>query len=184
MTTSDAPARRRHRTRPATAHGAAGAVCALALTAALAGCGSDSKDDAGAPRSATPSRSAKPSPASPAPTRPTAPPSPTTAKPAKPAKPMKPSTPAELQACADGSCTIVVTKGTEIPRANALRAGPFTVDSVSAEGVDLHSVAPDGFVSSFRNQLPGPGASTINGQSFSVLTITGHTAKLRLFPAT
>ncbi|MER0243973.1 hypothetical protein AAHZ94_18595 [Streptomyces sp. HSW2009] len=179
MTPSDAPAHRR-RTGLATAQGAAGAACVLAIAAALTGCGSDSKDDAGAPGSATPSHSTKPSPASPTPTSPSSSPSPTAAK---PVKPMKPSTPAELQACTDGSCTIVVTQGTEIPRADALRAGPFTVDSVSAEGVDLYSVAPDGFVASFRNQLPGPGASTINDQSLSVLTITGNTAKLRLFPA-
>ncbi len=161
---------------------AAGAVCVLAFAAALTGCGSDSGGDAGAPGPATPSRSAEPSPASPtptpSPTRPSASPTPTKVK------PMKPSSPAELRACADGSCTVVVTKGTELPRAAGLRAGPFTVGAVSGEGVDISSVDPSGFTSNLLGQRPDQGGpATINELSISVLAITGDTAKLRLFPA-
>ncbi len=159
--------------------GPAGTVCTLlALAAALTGCGSDSDDDAGAPAPAATSRSAEPSPASPTPTKPSSSPSPTAMK------PMKPSTPAELRACADGSCTVVVTKGTEIPRADALRAGPFTVSAVGAEGVDLSSVDASGFTSNLLGQRPDQGGpSTVNELSIAVLTIAGDTAKLRLFPA-
>lgn len=169
------------------AHGTAGAVCVLALAAALTGCGSDSGGDAGAPGPAAPSRSSESSPASPTPTptptptRSSASPSPTKVK---PVKPMKPSSPAELRACADGSCTVVVTKGTELPRAAGLRAGPFTVSAVGAEGVDLSSVDPSGFTSNLLGQRPDQGGpSTVNELSISVLAITGDTAKLRLFPA-
>ncbi|MFF5720304.1 hypothetical protein [Streptomyces buecherae] len=180
MTTSESPARRR-RTRLVVAHGTAvGAVRVLALAAALSGCGSDSGGDAGAPGPAASSRSAEPSPASPtpSPTRSSASPTPTQAK------PMKPSTPAELRACADGSCTVVVTQGTELPRAAGLRAGPFTVSAVGAEGVDLSSVDASGFTSNLFGQLPDQGGpSTVNELSISVLAITGDTAKLRLFPA-
>ncbi|MFD5000962.1 hypothetical protein [Streptomyces buecherae] len=185
MTTSESPARRRG-TRLSVAHGtAAGAVCVLALAAALTGCGSDAGGDAGAPGPAAPSRSAEPSPASPtptpSPTRPSASPTPTKVK---PVKPMKPSSPAELRACADGSCTVVVTKGTELPRAAGLRAGPFTVSAVGAEGVDLSSVDASGFTSNLLGQRPDQGGpSTVNELSISVLAITGDTAKLRLFPA-
>ncbi|GAA4700125.1 hypothetical protein [Streptomyces youssoufiensis] len=183
MTTSESPARRRG-TRLSVAHGtAAGAVCVLALAAALTGCGSDSGGDAGAPGPAAPSRSAAPPPASPtpSPTRPSASPSPTKVK---PVKPMKPSSPAELRACADGSCTVVVTRGTELPRAAGLRAGPFTVSAVGAEGVDISSVDPSGFTSNLLGQRPDQGGpSTVNELSISVLAITGDTAKLRLFPA-
>jgi hypothetical protein len=176
MTTSESPARRR-RTRLSAARGPAGTVCVLALAAALTGCGSDSGDDAGAPAPAEPSRSAEPSPASPTPTKPSSP-SPTAVK------PMKPSTPAELRACADGSCTVVVTKGTEIPRAAGLRAGPFTVSAVGAEGVDLSSVDASGFTSNLLGQRPDQGGpSTVNELSIAVLAIVGDTAKLRLFPA-
>ncbi len=166
------------------AHGtAAGAVCVLAIAAALTGCGSDSGGDTGAPGPTTPSRSAEPSPASPtpSPTRPSASPSPTEVK---PVKPMKPSSPAELRSCADGSCTVIVTKGTELPRAAGLRAGPFTVGAVSGEGVDISSVDPSGFTSNLLGQRPDQGGpATINELSISVLAITGDTAKLRLFPA-
>ncbi|MET9441119.1 hypothetical protein [Streptomyces sp. NPDC006610] len=97
---------------------------------------------------------------------------------------MKPSTPAELRACADGSCTVVVTKGTEIPPAAGLRAGPFTVSAVGAEGVDLSSVDPSGFTSNLLGQRPDQGGpSTVNELSIAVLAIAGETAKLRLFPA-
>lgn len=157
--------------------GAAGTVCALlALAAALTGCGSGSGDDKGAPAPSTPSPSAEPSSASPTPTKPSS--SPTAVK------PMKPSTPAELQACADGSCTVVVKQGTEIPRADSLRAGPFTVTAVGAEGVDLSSVDATGFASNLLGQRPDQGgASTVNELSIAVLAIAGDTAKLRLFPA-
>ncbi|WP_407564574.1 hypothetical protein [Streptomyces sp. 184] len=179
MTTPDSSARRR--ARPSAARGAAGSLCAaLALAAALTGCGSDWGDIAGASGSATPSRSAEPSAASPtpAPTKSSASPSPTAAE------PMKPSTAAELAACADGSCTIVVTKDTEIPAAPGLRAGPFTVTDVGAAGVDLTSTDPSGFVASIHDQLPDQGgASSINELSIAVLAIAGDTAKLRLFPA-
>ncbi|MEV0774324.1 hypothetical protein ACIBLA_17025 [Streptomyces sp. NPDC050433] len=176
MTTSE-PSARYRKTRLSAAHGAVGTVCALALAAALTGCGSDSGDDAGAPAPAAPSRSAAPSPASPTPAKPSSPP-PT------PVKPMKPSTPAELRACADGSCTVVVTKGTEIPGAASLRAGPFTVTAVGAEGVDLTSVDASGFTSSLLGQRPDQGGpSTVNELSIAVLAIAGDTAKLRLFPA-
>ena len=177
MTTSESPARRRS-TRLSAARGAAGTVCALALAAALTGCGSDSGGDAGAPAPAAPSRSAEPSSASPTPTKPSSSPSPTAVK------PMKPSTPAELRACADGSCTVVVTKGTEIPRAAGLRAGPFTESAVGAEGVDLSSVDASGFTSNLLGQRPDQGGpSTVNELSIAVLAIVGDTAKLRLFPA-
>ncbi|MGW0711975.1 hypothetical protein ACWD4G_39515 [Streptomyces sp. NPDC002643] len=177
MNTSESPARSR-RTRLSAARGSAGAACALALAAALTGCGSDSGGDTEAPTSAAPSRSAEPSPASPAPTKPSSSPSPTAVK------PMKPSTPAELRACADGSCTVVVTKGTEIPRADGLRAGPFTVTAVGAEGVDLTSVDASGFTSNLLGQRPDQGGpSTVNELSISVIAIVGDTAKLRLFPA-
>lgn len=97
---------------------------------------------------------------------------------------MKPSTPAKLRACADGSCTVVVTKGTEIPETAGLRAGPFTVSDVSAEGVDLTAVDASGFTSSLLGQRPDQGGpSTVNELSISVLALTGDTAKLRLFPA-
>lgn len=97
---------------------------------------------------------------------------------------MKPSTPAELRACADGSCTVVVTKGSEIPRAAGLRAGPFTVSAVGAEGVDLSSVDATGFTSNLFGQRPDQGGpSTVNELSIAVLAIAGDTAKLRLFPA-
>ncbi|MBO3681420.1 hypothetical protein J5X86_41605 [Streptomyces sp. NEAU-YJ-81] len=97
---------------------------------------------------------------------------------------MKPSTPAELRACADGSCTVVVTKGAEIPRAAGLRAGPFTVSAVGAEGVDLSSVDASGFTSNLLGQRPDQGGpSTVNELSIAVLAIVGDTAKLRLFPA-
>ncbi|WBB59646.1 hypothetical protein O7599_29445 [Streptomyces sp. WMMC500] len=178
MTTSDSTAR-----RPglSAVRGAAGAGCGLlALAAVLTGCGSDSDDDAKAAGSAPPSRSAEPSPASPTPTpaKSSPPPSP------RPAKPMKPSTPAELDACTDGSCTVVVTKGTEIPAAPGLRAGPFSVTGVGAEGVDLTSVDATGFNSSLLDQRPDQGgASTINELSIAVVSIAGDTAKLRLFPA-
>lgn len=177
MTTWESPARRR-RARLSAARGPAGTACALALAAALTGCGSDSGDDVGKPGPATFSRSAQPSPASPTPTKPSPSPSPTAVK------PMKPSTPAELRACADGSCTVVVTKGTEIPRAAGLRAGPFTVSAVGAEGVDLSSVDPSGFTSNLIGQRPDQGGpSTVNELSIAVLAIAGETAKLRLFPA-
>ncbi|WEV27122.1 hypothetical protein OYE22_19410 [Streptomyces sp. 71268] len=179
MTTSESPARR-HRTRLSLARGTAGAGCVLALAAALTGCGSDSGGDAGAPGSAEPSRSAEPSPASPtpSPTKPSASPTPTEVR------PMKPSTPAELRACADGSCTVVVTKGTQLPRAAGLRAGPFTVSAVGADGVDLSSVDATGFAANLLGQRPDQGGpSTVNELSISVLAITGDTAKLRLFPA-
>ncbi|TMU98578.1 hypothetical protein [Streptomyces sp. DASNCL29] len=180
MTTSESPAHR-HRTRLSAAHGPAGTVCVLALAAALTGCGSDSGGDTGAPAPAAPSRSAEPSLASPTPTKPASSPSPTAVK---RMKPMKPSTPAELRACADGSCTIVVTKGTEIPRADGLRAGPFTVSAVGAEGVDLSSVDASGFTSNLLGQRPDQGGpSTVNELSIAVLAIVGDTAKLRLFPA-
>ncbi|MGW3567062.1 hypothetical protein ACWDSL_24870 [Streptomyces sp. NPDC000941] len=176
MTTSDSSARRR-RARLTAARGPAGTVCALALAAALTGCGSDSDGDAGAPAPA-PSRSVEPSPTSPTPTKPSPSPSPTAVK------PMKLSTPAELRACADGSCTVVVTKGTEIPRAAGLRAGPFTVSAVGAEGVDLSSVDASGFTSNLLGQRPDQGGpSTVNELSIAVLAIAGDTAKLRLFPA-
>ncbi len=178
MTTSKSPARRR-RTRLSAAHGPAGTVCVLALAAALTGCGSDSGGDTGAPAPAAPSRSAEPSPASPTPTKPSSSPSPTAVKPMKPS-----STPAELRACADGSCTVVVTKGTEIPRAAGLRAGPFTVSAVGAEGVDLSSVDASGFTSNLLGQRPDQGGpSTVNELSIAVLALVGDTAKLRLFPA-
>lgn len=157
--------------------GRAGIMCALVLAAAaLAGCGSG--DDAEAAASGTPSRSAEPSSASPAPTPASPSPSPT------PAKPMKPSTPAQLRACADGTCTVVVTKGTEIPRAEGLRAGPFTVTGVGAEGVDLTSVDATGFTSNLLGQRPDQGGpSTVNELSIAVVSIVGDTAELRLFPA-
>ncbi|WP_137982057.1 hypothetical protein [Streptomyces violaceusniger] len=177
MTTSESPAHCR-RTRLSVARGPAEAVCVLALAAALTGCGSDSGGDTGAPAPTAPSRSAEPSLASPTPTKPASSPSPTAVK------PMKPSTPAELRACADGSCTVVVTKGTEIPRADGLRAGPFTVSAVSAEGVDLSSVDASGFTSNLLGQRPDQGGpSTVNQVSIAVLAIVGDTAKLRLFPA-
>ncbi|MGW0842829.1 hypothetical protein ACWD26_22275 [Streptomyces sp. NPDC002787] len=180
MTTPESSARRRT-ARLSAARGTAGTVCALlALAAALTGCGSDSGDDAGAPTRATPSRSAEPSPASPTPTKPSSSPSPSPTA----VKPMTPSTPAELGACADGSCTVVVTKGTEIPRAAGLRAGPFTVSAVGAEGVDLSSVDASGFTSNLLGQRPDQGGpSTVNELSIAVLAIAGDTAKLRLFPA-
>lgn len=176
MTTSESSGRRR--ARLSATRRAAGTVCALlALAAVLTGCGSDSGDDASAPSPAAPSRSAEPSPASPTPTKPSSSPSPTAVK------PMKPSTPAELRACADGSCTVVVTKGTEIPGAAGLRAGPFTVSAVGAEGVDLSSVDASGFTSSLLGQRPDQGGpSTVNELSIAVLAIAGDTAKLRLFP--
>jgi hypothetical protein len=150
----------------------------MALAAALTGCGSDSDGDAGAPAPAAPSRSVEPSPTSPTPAKPSPSPSPTAVK------PMKLSTPAELRACADGSCTVVVTKGTKIPRATGLRAGPFTVSAVGAEGVDLSSVDASGFTSNLLGQRPDQGGpSTVNELSIAVLAIAGDTAKLRLFPA-
>ncbi|MFD8458736.1 hypothetical protein [Streptomyces antimycoticus] len=177
MTPSESPAHRR-RTRLSAARGAAGTVCVLALAAALTGCGSDSGGDTGAPAPAASSRSAEPSPASPPPTKPSSSPSPTAVQ------PMTPSTPAELRGCADGSCTVVVRKGTEIPRADGLRAGPFTVSAVGAEGVDLSSVDASGFASNLLGQRPDQGGpSTVNELSIAVLAIAGDTAKLRLFPA-
>ncbi|TQE15975.1 hypothetical protein Sipo8835_43785 [Streptomyces ipomoeae] len=178
MTTSETSARRRT-ARLSAARGAAGTVCAvLALGAALIGCGSDSGDDAGAPAPTAPSRSAEPSPASPTQTRPSSSPSPTAVK------PMTPSTPEELRACADGSCTVVVTKGTEIPRVPGLRAGPFTVSAVGPGGVDLSSVDASGFTSNLLGQRPDQGGpSTVNELSIAVVAIVGDTAKLRLFPA-
>ncbi|WP_326795639.1 hypothetical protein OG946_09185 [Streptomyces sp. NBC_01808] len=180
MTTSDSTDRR-PAARPSAARGAAGSVALLALAAVLTGCGSDS-DDAKASESATPSRSAEPSPQSPTPT-PT--PTPTTPPPSPtPVKPLKPSTQAELAACTDGSCTVVVQKGAEIPAVPGLRAGPFQVTGVGAEGVDLTSTDATGFTSSLLGQHPDQGgASTINELSIAVVTITGDTAKLRLFPA-
>lgn len=178
MTTPESSAPRRG-ARLSSARGPAGAVCALALAAALTGCGSDSDGDAGMPAPPVPSASpsVEPSSASPTPT-PSSSPSPTAVQ------PMKPSTRAELRACADGSCTVVVTKGTEIPRAAALRAGPFTVSAVGAEGVDLHSVDASGFTSNLLGQRPDQGGpSTVNELSIAVLAIVGDTAKLRLFPA-
>ncbi|KMS73129.1 hypothetical protein ACM01_20445 [Streptomyces viridochromogenes] len=158
-----------------------GTVCALlALAATLAGCGSDSGDDAGAPAPAAPSRTAERSPASPTPTKASSSPSPSPTA----VKPMKPSTPAELRACADGSCTVVVTKGTELPRAAGLGAGPFTVSAVAAGGVDLTSVDASGFTSNLLGQRPDQGGpSTVNELSIAVLAIAEDTAKLRLFPA-
>ncbi|GGO48847.1 hypothetical protein [Streptomyces lasiicapitis] len=178
MTTSETSARRRTAGLSA-ARGAAGTVCALlALAAALTGCGSDSGDDEGAPAPTTPSRSPEQSPASPTPTKPSSSPSPTELK------PMKPSTPAELRACADGTCTVVVKKGTQIPPATGLRAGLFTVSAVGAKGVDLTSVDATGFTSSLLGQRPDQGGpSTVNELSIAVLAIAGDTAKLRLFPA-
>ncbi|MGN9759901.1 hypothetical protein [Streptomyces sp. SD31] len=177
MTTSETSARRRTG-RLSAVRGPAGTVCALVLAAALTGCGSDSGDDAGASASAAPSRSVEPSSASPTPAKPSSSPSPTAVK------PMKPSTQAELRACADGSCTVVVTKGTELPRAAGLRAGPFTVSAVGAGGVDLTSVDASGFTSNLLGQRPDQGGpSTVNELSIAVLAIVGDTAKLRLFPA-
>lgn len=178
MTTSESPARHRG-TGLSGARGPAGAVWVLALAAALAGCGSDSDGDAGASSaSAASSRSAETSSASPTPTKSSASPSPTAVK------PMTPSTRAELRACTDGSCTIVVTEGTEIPRAEGLRAGPFTVTAVSADGVDLRSVDASGFISDLLGQRPDQGGpSTVNELSIAVVSIVGDTAKLRLFPA-
>ncbi|MEO3766451.1 hypothetical protein [Streptomyces sp. B8F3] len=172
MTTSESTTRR-------TARAAAGTVALLALTAALTGCGSDA-DDAKASGPESPSRAAAPSPASPTPT-----PTPTTPPPSPAsAKPLKPSTQAELEACTDGSCTVVVEEGTEIPAVPSLRAGPFQVTGVGAEGVDLTSTDATGFTSSLLGQRPDQGgASTVNELSVAVLTLTGNTAKLRLFPA-
>lgn len=178
MTTSDSTARRPG-ARPSTARAAAGAVCALLALAALTSCGSDADDDKGATSAASP-RSSEPSPdaPTPTPTKSSPPPSPT------PVKPLKPSTQAELDGCTDGSCTIVVTEGTEIPAAPAHRAGPFQVTGVGAEGVDLTSVDATGFTSSLLGQRPDQGgASTINELSIEVVTLTDDTAKLRLFPA-
>ncbi|WP_369166463.1 hypothetical protein AB5J49_00605 [Streptomyces sp. R28] len=185
MTTSETSARRRTGRLSAVggAAGTAGTVCALlALAVTLTGCGSDSGGEAGPPAPATPSRSAEPSPASPTPTPTPTKPSSTPSRTA--VKPMKPSTPAELRACADGSCTVVVTKGTEIPRAAGLRAGPFTVSAVGTQGVDLTSVDASGFTSNLLGQRPDQGGpSTVNELSISVLAIVGDTAKLRLSPA-
>jgi hypothetical protein len=179
MTTTSETSARRRTARLSTVRGAAGTVCALlVLSAVLTGCGSDSGDDKGAPAPAESSPSTEPSTASLTPTKPSASPSPT------PVKPMKPSTPAELQACADGSCTVVVKKGTELPRAESLRAGPFAVTAVGAEGVDLRSVDATGFASNLLGQRPDQGGpSTVNELSIEVLAIAGDTAKLRLFPA-
>lgn len=98
---------------------------------------------------------------------------------------MKPSSAAKLRGCTDGSCTVVVKKGSEIPEAPGHRAGPFTVSAVSeAEGVDLTSVSASGFTSSLLGQRPDQGgASTVNELSVAVVEIAGDTAKLRLFPA-
>ncbi|MFD9886575.1 hypothetical protein ACFWZT_34525 [Streptomyces alboflavus] len=116
-----------------------------------------------------------------APTKPAKSPSPTAVK---PKKPKKPSTRAELRACADGSCTVVVRRGAEIPGVERLRAGPFTVSAVGPEGVDLASVDASGFTSGLLGRRPGQGGpSTVNELSIAVLAITGDTAKLRLFPA-
>ncbi|WP_399887727.1 hypothetical protein ACGH7X_23870 [Streptomyces sp. BBFR51] len=77
-----------------------------------------------------------------------------------------------------------MTKGTEIPRAGSLGAGPFTVNAVGAEGVDLTSVDASGFTSNLFGQRPDQGGpSTVNELSIAVLVIVGDTAKLRLFPA-
>ncbi|AZM61094.1 hypothetical protein DMA10_10740 [Streptomyces sp. WAC 01420] len=77
-----------------------------------------------------------------------------------------------------------MTKGTEIPRVDGLRAGPFTVTDVGAEGVDLTSVDATGFTSNLLGQRPGQGGpSTVNGLSIAVVSIAGDTAELRLFPA-
>lgn len=93
---------------------------------------------------------------------------------------MTPSTPAELRACADGSCTVVVTKGAEIP----FRTAPFTVSAVGADGVDLSSVDATGFTTNLLGQRPDQGGpSTVDEVSIAVLAIVGDTAKLRLFPA-
>ncbi len=169
MTASETITRRR------TARLSAGSVCALvALAAVLAGCGTESGDDAGAAAPTTPSRSAEPSSASPSPTKSSASPSPTAVK------PLKVSTPAELRGCADGRCTVVVAKGTEIP----FRGGPFTVSAVGAGGVDLTSVDATGFTTNLLGQRPDQGGpSTVDDVSIAVLTIVGDTAKLRLFPA-
>ncbi|MGW0708969.1 hypothetical protein ACWD4G_23975 [Streptomyces sp. NPDC002643] len=76
---------------------------------------------------------------------------------------MKPS-PAELRACADGSCTVVVTKDTEIPRLDGLRAGPFTVNAIGAEGVDLSSVDASGFTSNLLGQRPAQGGPSTGNE--------------------
>ncbi len=77
-----------------------------------------------------------------------------------------------------------MTKGTEIPRAASLRAGPFRVSAVGVEGVDLSSVDPSGFTSNLLGQRPDQGGpSTVNELSIAVVAIVGDTAKLRLFPA-
>ncbi|MDF3143790.1 hypothetical protein [Streptomyces sp. T21Q-yed] len=77
-----------------------------------------------------------------------------------------------------------MTKGTEIPRAAGLRAGPFTVSAVGAQGVDLTSVDASGFTSNLLGQRPDQGGpSTVNELSIRVLAIVGDTARLRLFPA-
>ncbi|KIF72866.1 hypothetical protein QR77_00280 [Streptomyces sp. 150FB] len=96
---------------------------------------------------------------------------------------MKPSTPAELRACADGRCTVVVTKGTELPGTAGPGTGPFTVSAVDAEGVDLSSVDASGFTTNLLDQRPDQGgASTVDELSIAVLAIAGDTAKLRLSP--
>ncbi|KUN25091.1 hypothetical protein AQJ23_17120 [Streptomyces antibioticus] len=70
-----------------------------------------------------------------------------------------------------------------IPRADGLRAGPFTVSAVGAEGVDLRSVDASGFTANLLGQRPDQGGpSTVNELSIAVLAIVGDTAKLRLFP--
>lgn len=183
MTTSETSARRRA-VRLSSARGAVAAVGAfLTLAAAVTGCGSDSGDDEGASAPSSPSRPAKSSPASPTPTKPAKSPSPSPTA-VRPKKPLKPSTRAELRACADGSCTVVVKRGAEIPGVESLRAGPFTVSAVGPEGVDLTSVDASGFTSSLLGQRPEQGGpSTVNELSIAVLAIVGDTAKLRLFPA-
>ncbi|WP_217213301.1 hypothetical protein [Streptomyces sp. AC550_RSS872] len=67
-----------------------------------------------------------------------------------------------------------MTKGTEIPRAAGLRAGPFTVSAVGAEDVDLSSVDASGFTSNLLGQRPDQrGPSTVNELSIAVLAIVG-----------
>ncbi|WP_432198690.1 hypothetical protein [Streptomyces sp. bgisy027] len=77
-----------------------------------------------------------------------------------------------------------MTKGAEIPRADGLRAGPFTVTAVGAQGVDLTSVDASGFTSDLLGQrLDQGGPSIVNELSIAVLAIVGNPAKLRFVPA-
>lgn len=83
-----------------------------------------------------------------------------------------------LAACADGSCEVVVTAGTQFRYADANGGGTVQVDAVSAAGITLTLVAG---VSGTMSSGPYQGRfATLNDVRFEAVAVRGHSGVLRL----